>query len=656
MTSPIGPDHIYQLVSVGDANVSGDGARLACTQSWIDMDSMESRSRIMVMDLPDGELAPLGVENAKKDSLPKFAPDGSSIAFIRPDEKDKRQVWLAPISGGEVRQVTDMPGGVGEYAWAPDSKRLAVVSDVDPDRTPEGHDSKLDPRVRVVRRIKHRYDTLGWRGDAHSHIYVVGVDGGEALQVTDGDWDDRAPVWSPDGQRIAFMSSRREDRDFVDYNEAYVVDSGGGEAELWSEGLYSVGGLGWSLDSLALAVLGSDDPQANAGWQSWLFVLRPGQAPVRLTDDSLNPGATWAPSLPSPSIFWTGGERIFFLADSRGETYLIDASASGGSMKKLTGGGVAMTGLAMDAQARRVVVSVASPSSPGDLHLLGLSSGESSQIADYNHDYFAAHSPASLEKFSITREGMEIQCRLWLPPGFDSSRQYPLVLDIHGGPNGVFTDGFNSLQQVLATSGYLVLCVNPRGSSSYGVDFTKAVLEDWGGEDFLDIIAAVDDVCGRPYVDSSRLGVHGFSYGGYMTTWIVGHDRRFGAAVAGAPCIDLPSLYYTSDIGVSFGELHLGGTAMDNFEAMRERSPLTYAPNVETPVLLMHGEADFRCPINQSEQYFTALKRLGKEVELVRFPDSSHSLNRSGHPRLREEYLKRALDWFNSRLGRTKLL
>jgi dipeptidyl aminopeptidase/acylaminoacyl peptidase len=173
-----------------------------------------------------------------------------------------------------------------------------------------------------------------------------------------------------------------------------------------------------------------------------------------------------------------------------------------------------------------------------------------------------------------------------------------------------------------------------------------AVLGDWGGEDYQDLMAAVDTVASRPYVDVQRLGVHGYSYGGFMSSWVIGHTSRFKAAVVGAPCIDLPSMYGTSDIGVSFGEVQWRGTRWEALSQAVDRSPLTYAPDVETPVLLLHGEADLRCPIEQGEQYFVALKRHGKEVEFVRFPDCSHLFLRVGHPKMREEYLGRMLAWF----------
>jgi dipeptidyl aminopeptidase/acylaminoacyl peptidase len=268
------------------------------------------------------------------------------------------------------------------------------------------------------------------------------------------------------------------------------------------------------------------------------------------------------------------------------------------------------------------------------------------RLTDDNHDYFAEARPARLEKFSIHRKGMEIECRLWLPPTFDPRQRYPLVLDIHGGPNSAFYDAFNLPQQVLATAGFVVLAVNPRGSTTYGNAFTMAVLGDWGGEDYQDLMAAVDAVASRPYVDATRLGVHGYSYGGFMSSWIIGHTSRFKAAVVGAPCIDLPSMYGTSDIGVSFGEVQWRGTRWGALAQAVERSPLTYAPAVEAPVLLLHGEADLRCPIEQGEQYFVALKRHGKEVEFVRFPDCSHLFLRAGHPKMREEYLRRMLAWF----------
>ena len=649
MPGPMTPDLIYQLTSVSDPALSPDGRRLAYVRSRVDSATMASDSRVLVMDLPDGE--PSVFSDGARDSLPRFSPDGASIAFLRFDGKERRQIRLVPARGGRARQLTHLPGGVIELVWAPNSQALVLVSDVDPDRVPDDQDSKAGPRVRVVRRIQYRADTIGWRGDAHRHLFTVGVDGGEPRQLTDGDWDDGAPVWSPDGSRVAFISARREDRDLVSFNEVYVVAAGGGEPELWSAGLSSVAAVAWSPDSSSLVVVGSDDDDVGAGWQGRLFVLKPGEAPVRLTDDSIKPVASFTPVFLSPELRWTGDGRIVFLGDARGESYLAEVPAAGGPLRPVAGGGAAYTSVATDARAEVAVVLGGGPSSSGDLHLIELDSGSIRRLTEYNGEYFRDHPAASLEKFSLSRNGAEIESRLWLPPDFDPAKNYPLLVDIHGGPNGAFYDSFNPLQQVLATSGYLVLCVNPRGSSTYGVDFMKAVLRDWGGEDYLDIMAAVEEVCARPYVDSSRLGLHGYSYGGYMTSWIIGHDTRFEAAVIGAPCMDLPSIYGTSDIGVSFGEVQWGGMPMDDWEKMRQRSPLAYASKVETPALLLHGEADHRCPIEQSEQYFVALKRLGKEVEFVRFPGCSHLFNRTGHPRMREEYLKRTLAWFDTHLG-----
>ena len=243
------------------------------------------------------------------------------------------------------------------------------------------------------------------------------------------------------------------------------------------------------------------------------------------------------------------------------------------------------------------------------------------------------------------REGVPIPCGLMFPPGFDASQRYPLVLEIHGGPHGWFGEGFTALHQIIAGAGFLVLFVNPRGSSTFGSDFTHAVIGDWGGEDSLDLLAALDHVCARPYVDAERLGVHGYSYGGFMTSWLIGHTDRFKAAVAGAPVINLESMYGTSDIGPSWGRYQWSGRPDEARERYRERSPITYAANVTARVLLLHGDADHRVPITQSEEYFVALRDRGKPVEFVRFPGGSHLMLRVAHPKLRQEYYDRLTAW-----------
>jgi dipeptidyl aminopeptidase/acylaminoacyl peptidase len=647
MTSPIMPDYIYSLTSVSAPSLSPDGSRMAFVRSRVDRETMETRSQVMMMALPEGEATPF--TGGPSDGTPRFSPDGESLAFTRPDADGGQQLWMIPTSGGEGLRLTSVPGGVTEPAWSPDSRSIVFVSDVDPDRPQDGYDPKKDPMVRVVRRIRYRADTIGWRGDAFRHLFVVDTGTGEVRQLTDGEGEDSSPVWSPDGTEIAFTSDRSDKRDLVSDSAAYVVSAAGGQPELWSDGLSNVAALAWSPDGARLAVVGSDDP--DAGWQSWVFVLEPGSVPERLTDDSINPATGYAPVIPPPEMRWTDDGLIRFLADAKGESGLYEVSEARGNQRRLVGGGALFSAVAFAAETRRVVVVAIPPRSSGELWLYGPEGGTQRSLVGYNDDYFDAHPAARLEKFSISRGGLEVESRLLFPPGFDVSQQYPMVLDIHGGPHGVFSDTFSPMQQVLATNGYIVLAVNPRGSSTYGASFMKAVLRDWGGEDYLDIMAAVDEVVSRPYVDASRLGITGYSYGGFMSSWIVGHDARFAAAVVGAPVINLSSMYGTSDIGVRFGEVQWGGMRKDSIDTFLERSPLTYAPNVETPVLLLHGEADVRCPIEQSEQYFVTLKRLGKEVELVRFPGCSHMFLRSGHPRMREEYLSRMLGWFDNHLG-----
>ena len=646
-------DMVYQLKGIADPVISPDGRRLVYVLSWVEGtgETAESRSRLMLTG--PGQDGGREFTQGNADSGPRFSPGGEMLAFLRSRHPgEPRQVWVMHTHGGEARQLTDAPKGVQDFAWSPDGARIVFCADTEPAAGAAAGSQGGGPRVVEVNRIRFRQDLQGWRGDAHYHLFVAELESGEMTQITRGDWDDYGPVWSPDGTKIAFISGRRDDRDIRALTEAYVVNADGDVAECWSGGLYSVGAVAWSPDSRRLAVVGSEDPAGMVLWQGWLYIAGPGGEHRRITGDGQRPVLGGGPGAGrQPEIRWTGDGRIIFLAERHGESYICQATAEGGEACRLWGGGRLASGLSLDGGARRAAVASSSPCSPSEIHLADLADSAAEPVADPNADFLSRQPAIALEKFSLEREGFHIEGRLWFPSFFDPAGSYPLILDIHGGPNGAFYDSYVPWQQLLAGSGYLVLAVNPRGSSTYGDEFVRAVLDDWGGEDYLDLMAALDHVCQREYVDEERLGIHGYSYGGYMSGWAIGHTKRFGAAVIGAPCTNLYTMYGTSDIGISFGESQWGGSVMDTPEKLLSRSPISYAKHVTTPTLLLHGEADLRCPIAQSEEYFTALKRQGKTVEFVRFPNSNHSFPRTGHPRMREEYLSRMLDWFDDWLA-----
>jgi acylaminoacyl-peptidase len=307
-------------------------------------------------------------------------------------------------------------------------------------------------------------------------------------------------------------------------------------------------------------------------------------------------------------------------------------------------------GLSVDASRRYVVQGRTSLAGVGEIVRFDRQEGSELIVAQPNRAILTDAPPASWERFDVQRGGFTIEAWLLKPPDFDPSRRYPLILDVHGGPNGFYGYGFNAVQQCLATNGFLVVFCNPRGSSSYGRHFTQQVSEDWGGQDYLDLMAVVDTVLERPYVDRERTGIFGYSYGGYMTAWTIGQTTRFKAAVCGAPCFDLESMYGTSDISHTFGELQWGGAPHQRSEWYAAHSPSSFAHQTRTPTLIVHGEADERCPIGQGEQMFVALKKADCEVEFVRYPGGAHGFMSAGPPPHRADLLTRVLGWFTSHL------
>ena len=373
MSGPIQPDVVYRLPSVGDPALSPDGTLLAYSYSWVDQEKLEPRSRIMMMTVKDGDAREF--TQGKSDSVPKFSPDGGRLAFLRREEGGLRGLWVMDVGGGEAKALDTGTASVADFAWSPDGRRMVYCADVDPARADEEGETADAPKVKVVNRIRYRFDGLGWRGDAHFHLFVTGLDGGEPTQITDGDWDDVAPVWSPDGSHIAFISGRREDRDRLALTQVYVVSADGGDAQCWSEDLTDVGALAWSPDGQRLVAAGSDTPQGMSLWQSWLYVLEPSSSPRRLTDDNLRPLLNFPVVTRPPGVAVDRRRPHHLFGRPAWESWLVSVPASGGEVQQLAGGGRQSSSAAVDAEAQTAVVLSSYPGSPGELYHVELAIG-----------------------------------------------------------------------------------------------------------------------------------------------------------------------------------------------------------------------------------------------------------------------------------------
>ena len=620
------PTDLAKLNIPSDPRVSPDGQAVLFTVSTPNIGDDRYDQRIWILD----EDGPRPFTEGPRDTNPRWSPDGGSVAFTtRVDDKAKPQVAVLPATGGDPRVVTDFARGVEAVEWSPDGKMLAVVAVTYVEEWAGLDEEGRKRKPRRISSVPYRFDNRGWIHNKKRHIWLVDPEGSlEPRCLTPGDHDEEFLSWSPDGRKIAFISDRDPARGLRSGNDVFEVMVDTGEiAQVAPRGFWVQTSYG---PSGHLHLLGNTDPVYPVN--SLLYRV---EGDGRLTDLTGKTDRNAVSLSAGPArLAWDGEDAVVGREDS-GRFELIRVSPDGAIADAATGEHV-ITGF--DAAHGRIVATYTTATSPGEVYEF-VDGGR--QLTRLNTDEVSLVAP---EHFTVDSDGHAIDVWAYLPEGDDT---LPLLLNIHGGPASQYGFGFFDEFQVYAGAGYGVVASNPRGSTGKGETFTKAVTgEGWGQVDLEDIRAVVAAALERyPRLDENRMGVMGGSYGGFLTGWMIGHENRWKSAVVERALTSWTSFSGTSDIGGVFAENYLGVPYPEGWERWWEAGPLSIAHKVTTPTLVLHAEHDWRCPIEQGEQYFMALLRNGTPTEMVRFPGEGHEMSRSGSPLHRVERFDVILDW-----------
>ena len=644
------PSDLSRIRFVGVPTVSPDGRSAVVERARIDLDADDYTAQLWVVPT-DGSAPARQLTHGWRDTSPAYSPDGNWLAFVRATRDDagkvgKSQLYVIPTAGGEARRLTDHPLGAGDPVWSPDSTRLAYVARV-PEDGRYGTDEKKTPDKEPPRRIttlRYRMDDLGFTNDRHPHLWVVDVPaatGGqpEPVQITDGDHGEGEVAWSPTGDLLAFTSARHETRGDDLRDDLFVcAPDGSGVRQLTPGGGLGVGMPTFSPDGRTIFFLANpltDNDRAgvcrNTGL--WSVPVDGSAAPSQLSDQErhnvAHPGGMIEPT----------ADGVLFLNEHRGAVQLLRFPVDGGEPEVLVDGPRQVSGFGTDGGV--LVTTVVNPYSWGELAVPG-DGGALRTLTDWN----VAFGPtlAQTEVTATAPDGYPVHGWLVKPAG---EGPHPVLLMIHGGPFTQYGWRLFDEAQVYAGAGYAVVMGNPRGSSGYGEAHGRAVMGNVGEASSIDLLALLDAALEDSSLDGSRVGVLGGSHGGYMTTWLAAHHGdRFKAAISERAVNAIDSFTGASDIGWFFAN-DLYGADLDQ---QAKQSPLTHADRITIPFMIIHSEQDWRCPVEQAQRLFVALKRRGIPVEFLLFPGEGHELSRSGLPSHRIARFDAILRWWGRHL------